>query len=52
MCPVIDNPNSCEIRAAIRFLHAKNMDAVEIHHKLCALNGQYVMSEGTVKAMV
>jgi hypothetical protein len=25
MFPAIDNPISCEIRAAIRFLHAKNM---------------------------
>jgi hypothetical protein len=23
MCPAIDNPASCEIRAVIRFLHAK-----------------------------
>jgi hypothetical protein len=31
MCPAIDNPTSCEIRAAIHFLHAKNMSAAEIN---------------------
>jgi hypothetical protein len=25
MCPAIDNPASCEIRAVIRFLHAKTL---------------------------
>jgi hypothetical protein len=49
MCPVIDNPASCEIRAVICFLHAKNMSAAGIHHKLCAVYGQNVMSEGTVR---
>jgi hypothetical protein len=49
MCPVIDNPASCEIRAVIVILHAKNMSAVEIHHELCAVYGQNVMSEGTLR---
>jgi hypothetical protein len=50
MCPAIDKPASCEIRAAIHFLHAKNMNAVEIHYELCtAVYGQNVMSEGTVR---
>jgi hypothetical protein len=40
-CPAIGNPASCEIRAVIRFLHAKNMSA--------AVYGQNVMSEGTVR---
>jgi hypothetical protein len=47
MCPVIDNPTSCEIRAVISFLHAKNMSDVEIHRELCAVYGQNVMSEET-----
>jgi hypothetical protein len=34
MCPAIDNPVSCEIRAVIRFLRAKNMNAAEIHPEL------------------
>jgi hypothetical protein len=49
MCPVIDNPTSCEIRARICFLHVKNTSAVEIHRGLCAVYGQNVMSEGTVR---
>jgi transposase len=50
MCPAIDNPASCEIRAVIRFLHAKNMSDVEIHRESCAaVCGQNVMSEGTVR---
>jgi hypothetical protein len=48
MCPVIDNPTSCEIHTVICFFHAKNMSAVEIHHELCMVYGQNVMSEGTV----
>jgi hypothetical protein len=48
MCPVIDNPTSCEIYAVIRFLHAKNTNAAEIHRELYAVCGQNVMSERTV----
>jgi hypothetical protein len=49
MCPVSDNPATCEIRAVIRFLHAKNMSAEEIHRELYAVCSQTVMSEGTVR---
>jgi hypothetical protein len=50
MCPAIDNSVSCEIRAVIRFLHAKNMSAAEIHHELCAaVYGQNGTSEGAVR---
>jgi hypothetical protein len=49
MCPVIDNPGSCEILAVIHFIHAKNMSAGEIHHELCSVYGQNVMSVGTVR---
>jgi hypothetical protein len=34
MCPAIDNPTSSEIRAVVRFLHAKNMSAAEINREL------------------
>jgi hypothetical protein len=44
MCPVIDNPVSCEICAFIRFLHAKIMSAAEIHGELCAVYSQNIMS--------
>jgi hypothetical protein len=49
MCPAIDNPASCEIHDVIHFLHPKNLSAVEIHHELCAIYGQNVMSEGIVR---
>jgi hypothetical protein len=50
MCPAIDNPASCKIRAVICFLHAKNMRAAEIHRELClSVYGQNVVSEGTVR---
>jgi hypothetical protein len=49
MCPAIDNPTSCEIRAVIRFHHAKIMSAAEICLELCTVYGQNVMSEGTVR---
>jgi hypothetical protein len=49
MCPVIDNPASCKIHAVIHFLQAKNMSAAEIHLELCAVYGQNVTSEGTLK---
>jgi hypothetical protein len=47
----IANPASCEIRAVIRFLHAKNLSAVEIRCEICAVCGQNtsIMSEGTVR---
>jgi hypothetical protein len=48
MCPVTDNSTSYEI-CVICFLHAKNVSSVEILRELCALCGQNVMSEGTVR---
>jgi hypothetical protein len=48
-CPAIDNPTSCEIHAIIRFLHTKSMTSADIHRELCAIYGQNVMSEGTVR---
>jgi hypothetical protein len=49
MCPATDNPASCEICAVIRFLHAKNVSAAEIHRELCTVNGQNITSEGSVR---
>jgi hypothetical protein len=49
MCPAIGNPASCKICTVISFLHAKNMNAVEIHCELCAVYGQNVMNEGPVR---
>jgi hypothetical protein len=39
----------CEIHAAIHVLHAKNINAVEIHHQLCAVYSRNVMNEGTLR---
>jgi hypothetical protein len=49
MCPVIDNLASCEIRAVMCFLQAKNISAMELHSELCMVYGQNVMSEGTAR---
>jgi hypothetical protein len=49
MYPTIDTPASCEIRALVRFLHAKIMHAAEIRRELCAVYDQNVTSEGTLK---
>jgi transposase len=49
LCLAIDNPASCEIRTVIRFLHAINMNAAEIHNELCAVYGKNIMSKGTVR---
>jgi hypothetical protein len=47
MCPAIDNPAAKF--TVIRFLHAKNMSAVEIHCELCVIYSQTVMGEQTVR---
>jgi transposase len=47
MCPAIDNPANCKIRAVFRFLHTKIMSGAEIHLELCAAYGQNAVSEGT-----
>jgi hypothetical protein len=49
MCHAIDNAASWEICAVICFLHTNNMCTAEIHHELCTIYGQNVMSEGTVR---
>jgi hypothetical protein len=51
MCPAIDIPTSCEIRAVIRFLPAKTISSGEIHPELCAVYGQNITSEETVRQL-
>jgi hypothetical protein len=52
MYPANDNSASCEILAIIRFLHAKNMSAVEIRRELCAtVHGQNVIREEAVRKL-
>jgi hypothetical protein len=52
MCPEIDNPACWQIRAVICFLYAKHVNAAETHCEFCAVYGQNVMSEETLKTLV
>ena len=49
MCAAINNPASCEVRAVIRFLLARNNNAAEIHRQLCEVYGPNVMSDSEVR---
>ena len=49
MCAVINNPASCEVRAVIRFLLARNNNAAVIHRQLCEVYGPNVMNESKVR---
>jgi hypothetical protein len=49
MCPEIDNPTSCKIRALIQCLRAKNKNAAEIYPELYSVYDKNIMSEGTVR---
>ena len=49
MCAAINNPASCEVRAVIRFLLARNNNAAEIHRQLCEGYGPNVMSDSKVR---
>jgi len=40
---------SCEVCAVIRFLHAEGQSAAEIHHRLCLVYGDNVMSDSCVR---
>ena len=44
MCATINNLASCEVRAVIRFLLARNNNTAEIHRQLCE-----VMSDSKVR---
>jgi cytochrome c-type biogenesis protein CcmH/NrfF len=49
MDTIIATPASCEVRAVIRFLHAEGQSVAEIHHRLCRVYGDNVMSERMVQ---
>jgi hypothetical protein len=49
MCAAIESSTSCEVRSVVRFLVAKNFKAAEIHHQLCEVYGENVMSAGGVR---
>jgi hypothetical protein len=44
----IQNPAKCEVRAVIRFLHAKAETAVEIHRQIVSVYGEDVMNRQNV----
>jgi len=43
---------NCEIQSVIRFLNAMNVLPSEIHHQICQVYGDNVMSDGMVKKWV
>jgi hypothetical protein len=50
MVHAIDSPASCKIRAVIRFLRVKGVNAAEIRCELCSsIYDQNVWREGTVR---
>ncbi|XP_023234472.1 putative uncharacterized protein FLJ37770 [Centruroides sculpturatus] len=52
MFKTIADPANCEVRSVIRFLNAKNVKPVEIHHQLVEIYGENVMSDGIVRKWV
>jgi hypothetical protein len=49
MDTIIAAPASCTVRAVIRFLHAEEQSAVEIHRRLCRVYSDNVMSDICVR---
>jgi hypothetical protein len=45
ICPATDIPTNCYSCIVVRFLHAKNKSAVEIHRELCAVYSQNIMMD-------
>jgi len=48
----IEGATDCEIRSVIRFLNARNVLQSEIHHQICQVYGDNVMSDGMVRKWV
>jgi len=49
MFKTIEGAADCEIRFLIRFLNSRNVLPSEIHHQICQLYGNNVMSDGMVR---
>jgi hypothetical protein len=49
MDTIIATPASCEVGAVICFLGAEGQGAAEIHHRLCHVYGDNVMSDSCVR---
>jgi len=52
MFNTIEGAADCEIRSVIRFLSARNVIPSEIHHHICQVYGDNVMSDGVVRKWV
>ena len=48
----IEGVVNCEIQSVIRFLNARNVLPSEIHHQICQVYGDNVMSDGMVRKRV
>lgn len=49
MSSIIESPAKCEVRSVIRFLHAKKLNAAEIHRQICEVYGPNIMSDSAVR---
>jgi transposase len=49
MDTIIAAPASCKVCAVIHFLHTEGQSAAEIHHRLCRVYGDNVMSDSCVR---
>jgi len=49
MNALISNTANCEVRSVIRFLQAENVRPCEIHQRLVADYGEYVMNAASVR---
>jgi len=52
MFKTIEGPADCEIRSVIRFLNPRNVLPSDIHHQICEVYGDNVMSDGMVRKWV
>jgi len=52
MFKTIEGAADCEIWSVIRFLNARNVLSREIHHQVCQVCGDNVMSDGRVRKWV
>ena len=52
MFKTIEGAADCEIQSVIRFLNARNVLPSEIHHQICQVYGDNVMSDSMVRKWV
>jgi len=52
MFKIIEGAADCEIQSVIRFFNSRNVLPSEIHHQICQVYGDNVMSGGMVRKWV